>query len=90
MSRSIEKIQFILSDRALKTVPDKILQEICSIIESEEFSHENIDNFRACLVGDAVGEKEFQEMADSGCCGSFEKTIELDGLQYKVGFNYGH
>ena len=57
---------------------------------SDEF--ECSDNFRLCQVGDPIGESEYGEIRNSGCCGSVDIEIGPSpaGHFYHYGFNYGH
>jgi hypothetical protein len=50
------------------------------------------DNFRLCRVGDSVGEAEYEETRNDGCCGSVDIEIGPSpaGHVYHHGFNYGH
>jgi hypothetical protein len=50
------------------------------------------DNFRLCRVGDPIGEAEYEEIRNGGCCGSVDTEIGPSpaGHVYRYGFNYGH
>jgi len=51
---------------------------------------EYIDNYRFAKVGDIVQEKEYKKQAQKGCCGSYDTSIEIEGIKYNIGFNFGH
>lgn len=46
------------------------------------------DARRACVVGDKEGERLYSEAQT--CCGFYDKTIVIDNVKLKIGFNYGH
>ena len=54
--------------------------------------YEYDDNHRLALVGNAVDEERYDEIAAGGCCGSagFVFTHEPTGKAFRYGFNYGH
>lgn len=58
------------------------------LIEQEEL--EFADNFRFARVGVEDEEFEYSRKAEDGCCGYFDKVVEIKGVEYKVGCNYGH
>lgn len=52
--------------------------------------HDNVDAVRAAKVGVYAEQVEYDAIQDGGCCGSVDVEIEIDGVTYAVGFNYGH
>lgn len=48
------------------------------------------DNPRIARIGDENQEKEYKRQQKRGCCGFYDETITIDGLDYYFGFNYGH
>ena len=34
--------------------------------------------------------KEYKRRQSQGCCGSEDNEIEIKGVKYRIGFNYGH
>ena len=66
--------------------PPKVINRIAELMDEEEFS----DNERIAIVGDAAQELVYDKILAKGCCG-FADVIEIiDGVEYKIGFNYGH
>jgi hypothetical protein len=49
-----------------------------------------IDNYRFAFVDDMEQAAEYEEKADSGCCGSADYDIMVGGRRALVGCNYGH
>lgn len=52
--------------------------------------YEYSNNFRIAEIGNIEQEKLYSERASKGCCGFYDKIIEVDNKQFKVGFNFGH
>lgn len=74
---------------SLVIIPDNVSLELAYEVARHDL--ECPDNFRACLIGDCQGEREFKLARFSGCCGSFETVIQTDcGEKWLVGCNYGH
>jgi hypothetical protein len=48
------------------------------------------DNFRVAIVGNKDLEEQYKLLRAEGCCGFYDKIHEIDGVKYKIGFNYGH
>lgn len=48
------------------------------------------DNLRLAEVGNEVQEALYLYRENKGCCGFYDKVLTLDGVDFKVGFNYGH
>ena len=48
------------------------------------------DNFREAYEDDSATFAEYTRKADSGCCGSADKTYLIEGRIYWIGCNYGH
>lgn len=52
---------------------------------------EYADNFRFAPSDDPEGLREFEEMREHGCCGSWEGSVaDASGRTWHVGCNYGH
>lgn len=68
----------------------KLYGIIRKIIEDSNDYYEYADNFRFAKVGDKYQEYLYKETQDSGCCGFYDRVIDVDGIQYNIGFNYGH
>lgn len=56
----------------------------------EDFEY--ADNTRLAVLGDVEDMKRFQEIEDSGCCGSYTTRFGPSPMNfiYIYGFNYGH
>jgi len=48
------------------------------------------DNIRFAFLDDEIAMREYQDAYDRGCCGYFDKVVDVAGRQAKVGCNYGH
>lgn len=49
-----------------------------------------VDNIRFAYVSDGKEMKAYEDAANSGCCGSFDRTIIVGGQPAIIGCNYGH
>lgn len=49
-----------------------------------------VDNHRFAFSDDAEAVAKYNEQADSGCCGSTDYTIMVNGRMAEIGCNYGH
>jgi hypothetical protein len=49
-----------------------------------------MDNFRVARVGDRQRLHHYMKQKNNGCCGSVDVIITIEGVNYHVGFNYGH
>lgn len=68
----------------------KIFEIIKKIIEDSNNYYECVDNYRYARIGDKYQEHLYQVAEERGCCGFYDKEIEVEGIKYKIGFNYGH
>jgi hypothetical protein len=64
---------------------DKIFAQIMT-----ERDTEYEDNWRFCRIGNSEEEKEYNRIQGMGCCGFVDVIVEVDGVKWKIGFNYGH
>jgi hypothetical protein len=49
------------------------------------------DNIRIADVDDTEEMKQYEQIAEKGCCGSFEEVIiHPNGKKIMIGCNYGH
>lgn len=65
------------------------LQEALEWMETE-VDDPCIDNFRSTPTNNDEGMIEYDQLRDSGCCGSFDTYVTINGQEYMVGCNYGH
>lgn len=56
----------------------------------EQLDLELADNFRFARVGVEDEELEYSRRAEDGCCGYLDRIVEIKGVKYKIGCNYGH
>lgn len=49
-----------------------------------------VDNYRFAFLDDAVMCAEYEEIECSGCCGSMNLFVIVDGREALIGCNYGH
>lgn len=66
-----------------------VFQDIFNSIINLDTGFEFIDNFRISN-GTPFDELVYFATKDTGCCGYYDGELEVDGVGYKVGFNYGH
>jgi hypothetical protein len=52
--------------------------------------YEYVDNHREARVDNADEMLRYEDIRSHGCCGSYDRTIELDGVKITFGFNHGH
>jgi len=66
--------------------------ELSQAVYSRLNQHEayNVDNWRTAKIGDVQATFEYNEARAKGCCGSADFIVNIDGVGYKIGFNYGH
>lgn len=68
---------------------DEIIEEkIKKIVLDGDY--ENADNFRYAEIGNDLQELIYKEKKRDGCCGYYDEVITVEGIDYIVGFNYGH
>lgn len=48
------------------------------------------DNFRDARVASEEEMAEFSKSESGGCCGSYNFRTTVDGVEFILGFNYGH
>ena len=66
-----------------------------TVEEATEWMYEEvddicIDNVRFAFNHDTLALEKYEQQCNSGCCGSFDKEIIVNGLLAKIGCNYGH
>lgn len=49
-----------------------------------------IDNYRYAYLDDNEEMEAYWEIADEGCCGSFDQVVIIGGKHMFIGCNYGH
>lgn len=80
----------IIYDYCMKKYSDSdVYNKLYDIIEDENADYEFADNFRIS-DGSPIDEFVYHILECNGCCGSYDDTVEHDGVKYKIGFNYGH
>lgn len=48
------------------------------------------DNHRSAFLDDEARHAEYQRILRSGCCGSLDMSVLIDGREFVMGCNYGH
>ena len=54
------------------------------------FMDDFCDNYREAFTDDPAQVKEYEEIYSSGCCGTHDVTVLVDGREFDMGCNYGH
>jgi len=49
-----------------------------------------MDNYRIARHDSPSARRRYAKQRKSGCCGSMDSTIVVEGVKYLIGFNYGH
>ena len=65
----------------------KVLETLYAVAENGDYDY--ADNFRIS-DGSALEDALYFVAQFHGCCGYHDTTLNVDGKEYKVGFNYGH
>lgn len=52
--------------------------------------YENTDNLRLARANVESEVAAYKAAQADGCCGSYDETIEVDGVTIMIGFNFGH
>ena len=65
------------------------LQEAFEWME-QEVDDPCIDNFRSTPTNDDDGMIKYDQLRNSGCCGSFDTYTTIADKEYIIGCNYGH
>lgn len=73
-----------------ENMPASVRERLDLVIEQS--NEDCVDNLRWCLVGDQESEGAYEDAKDRGCCGAHDEewTDLATGLEYRIGFNYGH
>jgi len=58
--------------------------------DSDYEYYQCVDNERVCQIGILHEEADYKKRYINGCCGFTDWKVEIDGIKYKLGFNYGH
>jgi hypothetical protein len=74
---------------------DKIFNTVPETLEDLEYQIarydlEYVDNYRVAIKGDKESENAYKESIKRGCCGRFDTTTKIKGVEYRIGCNYGH
>lgn len=51
---------------------------------------ECVDNYRFAFEDDETAMVDYDRRRDSGCCGSFDEEVVVNGRNAVIGCNYGH
>lgn len=66
----------------------KVVAELHRLIEVNDLEY--ADNLRIAKADDSWDRLDFDEAAYRGCCGCFTRVVNVDGVDFIVGCNYGH
>jgi hypothetical protein len=66
----------------------EIIDAINEIVERGDYEY--ADNYRCYRIHDLHGLGAFEEAEANGCCGSHDEQVTVNGVEYMIGFNYGH
>lgn len=69
-------------------IPPEILDKIREIVDRGDYEY--ADNYRYYRIHDLQGLSAFEDAEAQGCCGSHCEEVTVDGVEYMIGFNYGH
>jgi hypothetical protein len=69
-------------------IPQEIIEAINEVVEKGDYEY--ADNYRFYRIHDLQGLSDFQRAEDRGCCGSHDEQVTVNGVEYMIGFNYGH
>lgn len=72
----------------MKEIPAEILDAIRDVVERGDYEY--ADNYRYYRISDGEGIQEFEYAEQQGCCGSHSEQVTVNGVEYMIGFNYGH
>ena len=56
----------------------------------QEEDEECIDNYRFAFCDDAGAMAEYELAQESGCCGSADFEVTINGRKANIGYNFGH
>jgi hypothetical protein len=56
----------------------------------EEVDDPCIDNTRLAVIGDKDQEAAYEAQERDGCCGFFDRKVNIAGRLHWIGCNYGH
>jgi len=84
----------IKNSECFKTIKNCISEDIQNQLIKEfliiKKDYDLNDNYRFAIVGNKDQEDEYCKIQKCGCCGFYDEEIEIAGIKFKVGFNYGH
>lgn len=72
----------------LRTTFPVALKYVHEITDADRYDH--ADTYRIAKLGDERSELLYRWRYRSGCCGFYDAVHSIDGVVYKIGFNYGH
>ena len=70
----------------MENIPQEVMDKIRERIEERD--DEYADNFRVAKVTDS--QLEYERIKDHGCCGSHDETVTINGVEWNIGWNFGH
>lgn len=69
-----------------------LIQKLCLYCEQEknQGGYDYIDNYRVAISGNQEQETRYKEIKSNGCCGFYDNKIMIEGIEFLIGWNYGH
>lgn len=68
----------------------EMVRKINDIICDPKKDYDYSDNERIARTDNPLEMAVYEYQFKNGCCGYYDKTVTLNGVEYKIGFNYGH
>ena len=69
---------------------EKVATQLLAKLEELEEGRDYPDNHRFARVGDFHQEAFYRHRYEGGCCGELDVVVDVEGVKYRMGFNYGH
>lgn len=66
----------------------KLLNDFINDPNGEVYEYN--DNYRLARIDDPFELAVYHYQVGNGCCGYYDDEISIDGVEFKIGFNYGH
>lgn len=70
------------------SVQKKLLELLEEVIDTEHLDY--ADNYRFAIKNSSESLAGYDKAQRSGCCGFFDQEVEINGMIYLYGCNFGH
>ena len=74
--------------RTLERVSD--VSEAWKVFYEKLGDEDYIDNHRSCFMDDPSQIAQYEKIESDGCCGSFDMSVLIGDVEFRMGCNYGH